>query len=193
MNARTRSTARVSRLTRKEGGAHEGRAQAHTPSPLILAAPSPARMRVGARQENTRGRGPDLPAAIAREAAGVLHGATFCPACRGRKDPRAARCHECAVAARRPTESGLRGRILANVRLADSGCWEWAGTRTTYGYGTLTAKNYKPGRRTLLAHRPGRNGCRICRHAAQRVRRAAAVAVVAPRPTADPDAGFWPA
>ena len=41
--------------------------QRHPGAP-VLVAPSPARMRVGARQENTRGRDPDpLPAAIAEQ------------------------------------------------------------------------------------------------------------------------------
>jgi hypothetical protein len=81
MNAtRRRATARVSRFALKEGGTHEGRAQAHSPSPLTLVAPSPARMRVGARQEKQERPGPRLPAAIADD---LLKGhlSQHCPVC----------------------------------------------------------------------------------------------------------------
>jgi hypothetical protein len=67
MNARRRAISRVTRLSRV-AAVHDARRQLGAPVPAV---PSPARTRVGARQEITRGRDPDpLPAAIAKSLQG---------------------------------------------------------------------------------------------------------------------------
>ncbi len=77
MTPRRRAASRVSRLSRSAAApARQGHQR--QPGAPVLVAPSPARMRVGARQENPRGRDPDpLPAAM------TLFDGDRCPACGG--------------------------------------------------------------------------------------------------------------
>lgn len=43
----------------------------------------------------------------------------------------------------------VRNRLLARIVSTPSGCWEWQGYRTPFGYGTISL----PGKRTVYAHR----------------------------------------